>query len=88
VNILADERMCRLCSAWESYHLEEIANFGYCARYALKTNAFERCETWDEKRAQDIRTHSSEKKTINLVVIDGERGKGNPSTPRVDDVAV
>ena len=43
------KKMCCFCSAWNSFN-SESKNFGYCARYAMKTQAYEWCETWDDKR--------------------------------------
>jgi len=44
------KKICFFCSAWNSFNFSDSKNFGYCARYALKTQAYEWCETWDEKR--------------------------------------
>ena len=44
-------KICCFCSAWDGFDLPDSKNFGYCSRYDLKTQAYEWCETWDEKRA-------------------------------------
>ena len=52
---LQREKLCCSCSAWRSFDLPESKNFGYCTRYALKTQAYEWCETWDDKRSLESR---------------------------------